>query len=154
MQRLLTAARWIGDAMAALLLFLMMTVTFLDVSGRYLIDRPLAGSSEMERYMLALVIFLSLPSVTVLQNHISISIVDSILPARLNHMRERIVNVFAGVAMLVVGYYMWRYAGVLVINRDVIGASLLPLAPAAFAVSALSLVTGLTFLAMAWRKEP
>lgn len=146
MRRLLEATRWFGDALVALLLFLMMTVTFVDVSGRYLLHRPLVGSSEMTRYMLALVIFISLPSVTRLKRHITISILDGALHGAANRWRLRVVNAVSGVAMMVVGYYMGQYAGVLLQNRDVIGASLLPLAPAAYSVSALSFVTGLSFL--------
>lgn len=151
MGALLGTARRASDALVALLLFLMMTVTCVDVFGRYLLHRPLAGSSEMIRYMLALVIFLSLPSITALNRHISISILDGVLPLSAEGWRMRFVNVISAMAMVVVGYYMWRYADVLLQNRDVIGASLLPLAPAGYAVSTLSMVTGLAFFVRAWR---
>ena len=152
-RRVLSVARWLSEALVALLLFLMMTVTVVDVSGRYLIHRPLIGSAEMIRYMLVMVIFISLPVVTEQDKHISISLVDSVLGARLNRLRRGLIRLIAGIAMVTVGFYMWRYAGLLVQNQDVIGSLLLPLAPAAYAVSGLSFVTGLIFVAMAGRKE-
>ena len=147
MRRLLALARWSGDALVALLLFLMMMVTFVDVSGRYLLHRPLPGSSEMTRYLLALVIFISLPTITARNAHISISILDGALPGAVNSWRLRIVNAISGTAMMAAAYYMWRYAGILLENGDVIGASLLPLAPAGYAVSVLSFLTAFTFFA-------
>ena len=117
-RRVLSVARWLSEALVALLLFLMMTVTVVDVSGRYLIHRPLIGSAEMIRYMLVMVIFISLPVVTEQDKHISISLVDSVLGARLNRLRRGLIRLIAGIAMVTVGFYMWRYAGLLVQNQD------------------------------------
>lgn len=149
MREFAAAAERFSNAVAALLLFLMMAVTFFDVSGRYILHRPLVGSSEMSQYMLALMIFLSLPSITARGAHISIAILDGVLPRAADRWRVRFVNALSGVALMVIGYCMWRHAGALLQNKDVIGSLLLPVAPAAYAISALSFVTGLAFLASA-----
>jgi len=152
MHKLVSLALWLSDALVALLLFLMMMVIVLDVSGRFLFHRPLVGSSEMIQYMLVMVIFIGLPAVTARAEHITITLSENMLGDFANRMRRRIVNGIAGVAMVVVGYYMWRYAGLLVQNRDVIGSLLLPLAPAGYLVSVLTFVTGLTFIALIGRE--
>lgn len=147
MEKFSAAAERFSNALVALLLFLMMTVTFLDVSGRYILHRPLVGTSEMSQYMLGLMIFLSLPSITARGAHISIAIFDGVLPRTADRWRSGFVNLLSGVALMVIGYCMWRHAGAVLKNRDVIGSLLLPVAPAAYAISALSFVTGLAFFA-------
>jgi TRAP-type C4-dicarboxylate transport system permease small subunit len=148
-QRLLAAARWLSDALVAALLFAMMTLTFLDVIGRYMLHRPVMGSTELIQYMLALLIFIALPVVTAREEHISISIVEGLLGSRANAVRRILLRVVCAAIMLAVSWYMWSHAKMLAENRDVIGYLLLPVAPAAYAVSVLSGLTAATFLGMA-----
>lgn len=156
----LGAAQRLCNAVAALLLFVMMAITFLDVLGRYLVNRPLPGSAETTQYLLVLMIFVALPVVTARRGHISISLVDGLLGARTNALRLVVVDTLAGATMLVVGWFLWAYAEMLGQNRDVIGYLLVPVAPAAYAAAGLSAVTGATFLGKAlveagkWRSPP
>ena len=48
---------------SALLLFILMMLTLVDVAGRNLIRQPVPGASELTEILLALVIFLMLPRV-------------------------------------------------------------------------------------------
>ena len=149
MQGVLPAARRLADALAALLLFLMMGVTFVDVLGRYVLNRPIAGSADFIRYLLVFTIFIALPVVSAREEHISISLVDGWLGARANRVRRALVHLACAAVMVAAGWFMWRHAEALARNRDVIGYLRLPLAPAAYAVSLFSWATGLLYLAMA-----
>ena len=149
MTRLVAAARRLSDVLVAVLLFSMMTLTFLDVIGRYVLHRPVMGSAELIQYMLALLIFIAMPVVTAREEHISISIAEGLLGPRANSVRRILIRIICGTVMLAIARYMWTHAGMLAENRDVIGYLLLPVAPAAYAVSILSALTGLTFLGMA-----
>lgn len=159
-RRVVGAARQLCDLLAALLLFVMMAVTFLDVLGRYIVDRPLPGSTETTQYLLVLMVFVALPVVTARGNHISISLVDSFFSLRANAMRMAIVNTLAGATMAVVAWFLWGYAQMLAQNRDVIGYLFVPVAPAAYAAAVLSALTGVAFLGKAvsevgqWRSRP
>lgn len=148
MKRIVAVARQLCDILVALLLFLMMAVTVVDVLGRYVVNRPLQGSTEMVRYLLVLVIFIALPVVTARGGHISVSLVDKAFGPRLDALRRALVNLLAGAAMTAIGWYLWRHAGMLARHGDVIGYLLVPVAPAAYAASLLSAVTGITFLSM------
>jgi TRAP-type transport system small permease protein len=137
------------DALVALLLFAMMMMTFADVVGRYVISRPVPGSTEIIQYLFVLTVFLALPIVTWRDEHISISLIEGAFGESVNRVRGALVRALSGGVMLAVAWQMWGYAGMLRINRDVIGYLELPVAPAAYAVSVLAAVTGLIFLANA-----
>jgi TRAP-type C4-dicarboxylate transport system permease small subunit len=65
---------------AGFLLFCLMLLTFLDVAGRNLINRPVSGTSELTELMLAAIIFLMLPRVAIAGQHIVIDLVDTMVP--------------------------------------------------------------------------
>ncbi len=146
---LLSALRRLCDALVALLLFAMMLVTFLDVLGRYVVSRPVPGSTEIIAYLLVLVIFVALPIVTWRDKHISISLVEGAFGALANRLRRAAVRVLSGVVLLGLGWYLWGHAAMLAGNRDVIGYLELPVAPGAYAAGVLAVITGLTFLVVA-----
>jgi len=145
--------RRLSDVLVALLLFAMMMVTFADVVGRYVVSRPVPGSTEIIQYLFVLTVFLALPVVTWRDEHISISLIEGAFGETINRVRRTLVRFVSGAVMLVVAWQMWGHAGMLARNRDVIGYLELPVAPGAYAVSVLAAITGLAFLAnaaMAW----
>jgi len=146
---LLTACQRFADVLVAFLLFAMMVVTFADVLGRYLISRPVPGSTEIIQYLFVLSVFLALPVVTWRDEHISISLIEGAFGERLNRFRRASVRILSAAVMLIVGWQMWGHARMLANNRDVIGYLELPVAPGAYAVSVLAAITGLTFFATA-----
>jgi TRAP-type transport system small permease protein len=143
------ALRVTVDWLVAAALFLMMLITFLDVVGRYLVNRPLPGAAELVQYLMLSFIFLALPLVTLQEGHISISIIESLAGARAR--RAHRVLVFLGSAFVVgvLCVRLWMHGEMLAANRDVIGYLNLPLAPAAFAAAVLSGLTTLVLVAMA-----
>lgn len=145
----LSAGQRLCDFVVAALLFAMMLVTFADVLGRYVVSRPVPGSTEIIQYLLVLTVFLALPIVTWRDEHISISLLEGAFGELFNRLRRAAVRVLSGTVMLVVAWQMWGHAGMLARNRDVIGYLELPIAPGAYAVSVLAAVTGVTFLATA-----
>jgi len=124
-------------------------VTFADVLGRYVVSRPVPGSTEIIQYLFVLTVVLALPIVTWRDEHISISLIEGAFGESFNRLRRTAVRVLSGAVMLVVSWQMWGYAGMLAKNRDVIGYLELPVAPGAYAVSVLAAITALTFLATA-----
>ena len=64
-------------ALAALVLFAMMMLTCVDVIGRYFFSRPIFGGFELTEMMLAAMIFLGLPLVTLRNEHVTVDVLDS-----------------------------------------------------------------------------
>lgn len=65
---------------AAVLLLVMMAVTFVDVIGRYLFNAPLPGAFELTEVLLALIVFVGLPIVTARREHVTVDLLTGKLP--------------------------------------------------------------------------
>lgn len=92
---LVTALRWI----AAIALFVMAALTFVDVVGRYF-NAPVFGAAEMIQFLLAITVFAGLGLATVSGAHISVDIFEPWLDrkARLLHRGLLwVCNTLAGV---------------------------------------------------------
>ena len=92
-------------ALAALVLFAMMMLTCVDVIGRYFFSRPIFGGFELTEMMLAAMIFLGLPLVTLRTEHITVDVLDSVTPDwlfRLQHIAACVIG------MVSTGYLAWR----------------------------------------------
>lgn len=83
---------------AALTLFSMMLITFVDVVGRTFLSQTLPGGFELTELMLAALIFLALPLVTIENAHVEVDLMDSFVPQRLRKLQNifiRLVNLTA-----------------------------------------------------------
>jgi TRAP-type C4-dicarboxylate transport system permease small subunit len=75
-------------------MFLLVTVTFVDVGGRYLFSRPLPGAFEWQEVLMAIAIFTGLPLVTIDREHVTVSLLDGIFArwAILRRLQLIVVN--------------------------------------------------------------
>lgn len=150
------------EALVALALFLMMAITVLDVIGRYVINRPLPGATELVQYSMVIAIFVALPIITARREHISVSLIDGLFDERGRRWHRAIVAAISAIILGLVCTRLWSHAQMLATNRDVIGFLNLPVAPAAFIAAALAGVTVLVLLVMigadlfggGWRAMP
>lgn len=70
-------------AWACLVLVFLIVITCIDVVGRYFLNSPLQGSTELTEMALAVLVFTSLPIITYHQRHIVVDILDSFLSPKL-----------------------------------------------------------------------
>ena len=92
-------------ALAAFVLFAMMTLTCVDVIGRYFFSKPIFGGFELTEMMLAAMIFLGLPLVTLRNEHITVDVFDAITPDWLFRVQHIVA---CAIGMLSTGYLAWR----------------------------------------------
>ena len=73
----------------AVFLFAMMTITAVDVLGRYVFNTPVPGGFEIVQYLMAVVVFASLPLTTAAERHLTVSLLENrfsgMTSARLSH---------------------------------------------------------------------
>lgn len=74
-------------AIAAIALFLMAALTFVDVVGRYF-NAPIFGAAEMIQYLLALTVFAGMGLACVSGSHIAVDIFDNWLKRRVPAARR------------------------------------------------------------------
>ena len=73
------ARAWLERALgliAGAVLFVMMMLTTVDVFGRYVLNKPVAGAFEVTEMMLAALIYCGLPLVSQRREHIVIDTFD------------------------------------------------------------------------------
>lgn len=132
--------------LAAVILFAMMMLTAVDVVGRYLVNRPVAGGFEVTEIMLAALIYCGLPLVSARREHIVIDTFDPFFPPLLRRVLDVIAEilcttVFSGICVLIFQRAQ-RIAG----YGDTTAVLKVPLAPVAYVMAVMIGVTALIHL--------
>ena len=90
---------------AAVLLLLMMLLTFADVMGRYFFGHPIKGAYELTEVLLAFVVFFALPLTTLESGHITVALFDSWFSDAAKKVKALLIDL----AMVAVqGVMTWR----------------------------------------------
>lgn len=107
-------AWWIGvvplQALAMIscaVLFMMMTLTFIDVAGRYIFNSPLPALAEVIAFMMAGLVFCVLPLVCFREGHVTIDLLDGMVPPRLKRPQGIFINLVAAGAVLFIAWRLW-----------------------------------------------
>jgi TRAP-type C4-dicarboxylate transport system permease small subunit len=122
----------------ATLLFAMMTITTVDVVGRYLLNAPVPGGFEIVQYLMAIVVFASLPLTTAADSHLSVSLVGGHLRGGGKRIHRTFVMALSVTALVVIAWRMADQGQILANSQQVSGFLELPLAPVAYAMCALA----------------
>ncbi len=136
---------------AAVLLFLMMVLTFADVFGRYLFSRPIPGAFEVTEVMMGVLIFAGLPLISARDGHVSVNLIDSFLGPRLRRAQAVAANLVGGVALATVAYMLWIKGGQVADYGDATAYLGIPMAPVLYVMSVLSALTVVVFAVNALR---
>lgn len=150
------SARALGwlEALACLALLAMMLIVAADVTGRYLLARPLPGAIELVQYTMVVVVFAALPSVTLKRQHISLDIVHEHLRGGARRLQWVLVCGASAAVLGVQAWLLWRRSETMRENQDVIGYLNIPVHPAGYFMCALSLAAALLVLREAFRAPP
>ena len=131
---------------AALVMFLMMALTLVDVLGRYLFSAPVTGAFEVTELMLAAVIFLGLPLITAEGGHIAVDILDSMLSDRVRAVQYWLIGLINILAFGIFTWMLWKHAFKVLRYEDTTAVLQIPYAWLAFL---MAVTTSLATLALA-----
>lgn len=101
-------AGWVLGTVAATVLFTMMVLTFVDVTGRKLFTHPVYGAYEITEFLMGALIFSALPLVTAREGHVTIDVLDHLLPAGLARWQRIVVNTISTAALAFVAWRLWE----------------------------------------------
>jgi TRAP-type transport system small permease protein len=119
-------------------LFCMMVLRCIDVVGRYWLNMPVPGTSELTGLGLGVLIFAALPIVTAHSEHVSVSLLEMIAGRRSRSV-EKIFSLTASLlALTVMALRLWSKAGVLASYSDSSSYLHMPLAPFAYFMSVMT----------------
>jgi TRAP-type transport system small permease protein len=95
---------------ASTILFAMMLLTFADVVGRYLFNRPVPGAFEVTELMLLVLIFAGLPMVVHADEHAVMDFIDRAVGPRGRDTVARIVQGLGAAVMFLLAWLVWGKA--------------------------------------------
>lgn len=137
---------------AGALLAVMTVVTVVDVFGRYVLNRPLAGADEIIEILMALLVYIALPVVSQRNAHVAVSLLSAALPARAVSIGDFVVRLLCAAVLGVIAWRLWVYAGSL--TRDVTEYLKIPQSPLVYVLSVFMAAAALVELYRAFRPAP
>ena len=144
------AGSWLDrvlGAAAAILLFGLMALTTVDITGRYLFNWPLRGAFEITELLLLTLIFAGLPLASRVDEHVTLDFVDMLLGAKGRSHLRRAVDLVCGIILLALAWRVWVKAGKIGAYGDTTDVLRVPVVPFVYFMTAMVVLTGLVHLA-------
>jgi TRAP-type C4-dicarboxylate transport system permease small subunit len=140
---------WLLGGLAALVLFLMMLLTFVDVISRYVFNSPIPGAFEITEMMMATLIFAGLPLVSARMEHITIDLFDPLVPQMLRGLRDALISLMGAVMIGALSWRMWIKAEETREYGDRTAALHIPIAPMTYFMFTMTSLTCVILLFLA-----
>ena len=129
-------------------LFAIMALTFFDVGGRKLLDNSIPGSLELTELLMVVVIFGALPLVALRGEHVLFDSLDNYLSPAMLKLQKAVVHLLVAVALLALGWLMWKTGGQFAANGDTTAQLKLPKAPFIYGMAVLCSIAGAVHLVL------
>lgn len=133
-------------AVSALTLFAMLLLTCADVFGRYILNAPINGKTELTRFMMAGLIASALPVISATGGHISVDLLDGRFSKRNAAIRDLVTDGLAALALGVLTYWLVFRADRLRTRGYISDFLHLPLHPMAYFVAVMVAVAALALV--------
>lgn len=134
--------------MAAAALFAIMVLTFFDVGGRKLLSNSIPGSLELTELLMVVVIFASLPLVSLRGEHVVFDSLDGYMTSGARRLQGMVVQLICGVAMLALAWLMANTGHEFWQTGETTAQLKILKAPFIYGMSAMCALTGLLHLAL------
>lgn len=130
-------------SIAALCLFCMMALTFATVIARYFLNRPIAGDSELQAFLLGLIIFSAIPLVTRAERHIAVRSLAAMLKGRALVVQHAFVLALTSLGFAFIAYLIFLQGQTLWEENTRSNYLNVPEAPFAYFFAFLALIAAL-----------
>jgi TRAP-type C4-dicarboxylate transport system permease small subunit len=144
---------WAGRALgviAAAVLFAMMVLTFVDVTGRKLLTRPVYGAYEITEFLMGLLIFSALPLVTVREGHVTIDVFDHVVPAGFARWQRVAVGAVSSAVLAFVAWRLWVLSASHMRTHEVTMTLHIPHGPFSRLFAVMAALAALSSLVIVW----
>ena len=133
----------------------MMTLTFVDVVGRYVFNRPLRGGFEITELMLLVLIFAGLPLVSHAVEHVTMDFIDRVAGPRATAIVKRAVHVLVAALFFLLTWLVWLRADRVSSYGDATDVLRIAYGPFVYFMAVMIALTGLLHLykAFVWPKD-
>lgn len=138
--------------LSGFLLVGLMSVTLVDVVGRYLFNAPLPGASEYTELLLLATVYTGLPAICLDDGHITVDLLTGALTGIAATIQLFLARAFVAGALALIAWQLWAYADRIGLYDETTVFLRLPFSPVARAMAVLAGVSAaITALAMALR---
>ncbi len=96
------------ELISGVLLVGLMAVTGIDVVGRYLLNKPLAGAFELTEMILSALVFSALPLVSRSGGHVDVDLLTMRLPGSVQQALGKMVAVLCALVLLFFAWRLWH----------------------------------------------
>lgn len=134
---------------AGLLLMALMGLTVFDVIGRYLLNAPVKGASELSELLLVATVFLGLPVVCLDGGHVTVDLLTKNMPKVTERPRLFITGVISAAVLAVISWRLFAYGDQVASYNLVTNSLRLPVAPVVWFCAVFTAIAALITLAMA-----
>jgi len=121
----------------------MMVLTFFDVVGRYLLNRPIRGAFEITELGLLVLIFAGLPLVSHADEHVTMDFIDRILPERAARAWVRMMHAICAAIMFFLAWQVWIKANRIASYSDTTDVLRITIGPFVYFMALMIGLTGL-----------
>ena len=135
----------LGVAASAILMG-MMLLTFVDVVGRYVFNRPVRGGFEVTELGLLVLIFAGLPLVSHADEHVTMDFIDRMLGERWRAILERAVHVVCAAIFGLGAWLVWLKADRIWEYRDATDVLRIVYGPFVYFMAVMIALSGLIHL--------
>ncbi len=132
-------------------LFVIMVLTFLDVSVRKMFSQSITGSLELTELLMVVVIFGALPLVSLKDEHVVFVSLDMVLPRWVRTIQQSLVHLACAALLFGLAYLMWQTGGEFAATGETTAQLKITKAPFIQGMGVLCGVTGLVHLVKAFR---
>lgn len=137
--------------LAGFALFAIMILTFLDVSGRKMLDHSITGSLELTELLMVVVIFGALPLVSERGEHVVFDSLDGILPNALKKVQRALVHLLCAAGLIGLAWLMWQTGSDFMVSGETTAQLKILKAPFIYGMGLLCGFTGLIHLSMMFK---
>lgn len=145
---------WSTGVMAAMALFSIMWLTVIDVMGRKFFDNSVSGSLELTEMLMVVVIFAALPLVSWRSEHVVFDTLDAVIPDWLRAIQARVIHLVCAGTFAFLGRLMVMRAERFAEYGDTTVHLELSIAPVAWLMAILLMLTGLAHLLLVFVRAP
>lgn len=144
----------ICGAVGGLALFAIMTLTFFDVGGRKFLSQSVTGSLELTEMLMVVVIFSTLPLVSLREEHVAFGSLDPFWPPSFLRVQRFVVQLVCGLALLWAGYLMFLVGMENASSGEVSAQLEIPRYPFLFAMGVFCALAGLVHVSLSFTPAP
>lgn len=139
-------AHWLTYSAAAIV-FILMGLTLIDVVGRYFFNTPLVGGFEITELSMGVLVFITLPQLTLDNRHLKVELFTNQLPPVATHAISLLTPLLSTIVLIFLAVQLGDQGNSLNAYHETTATLHLPVGPLAYFMSGMCVISALVAIA-------